>query len=217
MNKTMNPTSTRPLGAAANKDEPTTYGVFHRSVLNTKIVLKITEVGNTLKQNIEKKIIQKTEGKCIAEGYIRPNSVRVINYSSGNINGEYVEFQVVYECMVCYPVEDMVVDCTVKTITKAGIHAEVLVDGKYVPLTIFIARDHNYTNKYFSQVKENMNVQVKIIGTRFELNDTCICAIASLVDPGREKQRERNTNKPRLGLNRDVDIDADVDIQAEDL
>ncbi len=214
MNKTMNPTS-RPLATAApgmGKDEPSTYGVFHRSVLNAKIVLKITEVGTTLKQNIEKKIIQKTEGKCIAEGYIRPNSVRVINYSSGNINGEYVEFQVVYECMVCYPVEDMIVDCIVKTITKAGIHAEVLVDGKYVPLTIFIARDHNYTNKYFSQVKENTNIQVKIIGTRFELNDTCICAIASLIDPGREKQRERNTNKPRLELQ-----NADVDIQVDDM
>jgi DNA-directed RNA polymerase subunit E'/Rpb7 len=184
-----------------------TYGVFHRSLLNMKVILKITEVGTTLKQNLERKIIQKTEGKCIAEGYIRPNSVRVVNYSSGNINGEYVEFQVSFECMICYPVEGMIVDCTVKTITKAGIHAEVVVDDKFVPLTIFIARDHNYTNKYFSQITENTNVQVKVIGIRYELNDAYICAIATLVDPGKEKQRERNTNKPKLVVEENVDLD----------
>lgn len=189
-----------------------TYGVFHRSLLNMKVILKITEVGTTLKQNLERKIIQKTEGKCIAEGYIRPNSVRVVNYSSGNINGEYVEFQVSFECMICYPVEGMVVDCTVKTITKAGIHAEVVVDDKFVPLTIFIARDHNYTNKYFSQITENMNVQVKIIGIRFELNDAYICAIATLVDPGKEKQRERNTNKPKLVVAETENVDLDLEV-----
>jgi DNA-directed RNA polymerase subunit E'/Rpb7 len=189
-----------------------TYGVFHRSLLNMKVILKITEVGTTLKQNLERKIIQKTEGKCIAEGYIRPNSVRVVNYSSGNINGEYVEFQVSFECMVCYPVEGMVVDCTVKTITKAGIHAEVVVDDKFIPLTIFIARDHNYTNKYFSQITENMNVQVKIIGIRFELNDAYICAIATLVDPGKEKQRERNTNKPKLVVAETENVDLDLEV-----
>lgn len=188
-----------------------TYGVFHRSLLNMKVFLKITEVGTTLKQNLERKIIQKTEGKCIAEGYIRPNSVRVINYSSGNINGEYVEFQVSFECMVCYPVEGMIVNCTVKTITKAGIHAEVVVDDKFIPLTIFIARDHNYTNKYFSQITENMNVQVKIIGIRFELNDAYICAIATLVDPGNEKPRVRNTNKPKLVVADTDNIDLDLE------
>jgi DNA-directed RNA polymerase subunit E'/Rpb7 len=145
--------------AKATQQKKNFYGIFHRSVLQTKVILKINEIGKTLKQNLERKIIQKNEGKCVAEGFIRPNSVRILNYSSGNINGEYVEFKVSFECMVCYPNEDMVVECQTKMITKAGIHAEVEVEDGIVPLTIFIARDHNYSNRAFSQIKENMKIR----------------------------------------------------------
>jgi DNA-directed RNA polymerase subunit E'/Rpb7 len=196
-----------------NKQQATqknVYGVFHRSTLQKKIILKITEIGKTLKQNLERKIMKMVEGKCIAEGYIRPNSVRIINYSSGNINGEYVEFVVVYECMVCYPTEGMIVECTTKTITKAGIHAEVITEEGYVPLTVFIIRDHNYTNKMFPQIKENMKINVRIVGTRFEINDTNICAIATLVDMGKERAREQTTRKPKLSV---MAEEANVDIE----
>lgn len=181
-------------------DKKNVYGVFHRSSLQKKVILKITEIGKTLKQNLERKIVKQVEGKCIAEGYIRPNSVRIVNYSSGNINGEFVEYTVVYECMVCYPTEGMIVECTVKTITKAGIHAEVIAEEGIVPLTVFIIRDHNYTNKLFSQIKENMKINARIVGTRFEINDTNICAIATLVDMGKERAREKNTQKPKLAM-----------------
>ena len=184
------------------------YGVFHRSSLQKKVILKITEIGKTLKQNLERKIIKQVEGKCIAEGYIRPNSVRIVNYSSGNINGEFVEYTVVYECMVCYPTEGMIVECTVKTITKAGIHAEVVAEEGIVPLTVFIIRDHNYTNKLFPQIKENMKINARIVGTRFEINDTNICAIATLVDMGKERAREKNTQKPKLAM---MEGEADLD------
>jgi DNA-directed RNA polymerase subunit E'/Rpb7 len=181
-------------------DKKNVYGVFHRSSLQKKVILKITEIGKTLKQNLERKIVKQVEGKCIAEGYIRPNSVRIVNYSSGNINGEFVEYTVVYECMICYPTEGMIVECTVKTITKAGIHAEVIAEEGIVPLTVFIIRDHNYTNKLFSQIKENMKINVRIVGTRFEINDTNICAIATLVDMGKERAREKNTHKPKIAM-----------------
>jgi len=189
-------------------DKKNVYGVFHRSSLQKKVILKITEIGKTLKQNLERKIVKQVEGKCIAEGYIRPNSVRIINYSSGNINGEFVEYTVVYECMVCYPTEGMIVECTVKTITKAGIHAEVIAEEGIVPLTVFIIRDHNYTNKLFSQIKENMKINARIVGTRFEINDTNICAIATLVDMGKERAREKNTQKPKLSM---MEGDANLD------
>jgi len=166
-----------------------TYGVYVRSLLSMKVVLKITEIGRQVKQNLERKIIQQTEGKCIPQGFIRPNSVRIISYSSGNVNSENIEFTTVYECLVCHPVENMRIECTARTITKAGIHAEVVTDNNVVPLTIFIARDHNYTSRYFDKIKENAKLQVKILGIRYELNDPYICAIGMLVDVEAERQR----------------------------
>ena len=93
------------------------YGVYLKSLLNQKVTLSITEIGNNLKQNLEKKIAAKIEGKCIVQGFIKPNSTRIVNYSSGNVNAAFVDFQVVFECMVCHPVEGMLIECKSKTIT----------------------------------------------------------------------------------------------------
>ena len=181
----------------AEGQQQNTYGVYVRSLLSMKVVLKITEIGRQVKQNLERKIVQQTEGKCIPQGFIRPNSVRIVSYSSGNVQSENIEFTTVYECLVCRPVENMRIDCTARTITKAGIHAEVVTDDNVVPLTVFIARDHNYTNRDFDKIKENSKIQVKILGIRYELNDPSICAIGMLVDTDAERMR----NRPRPNTN----------------
>jgi DNA-directed RNA polymerase subunit E'/Rpb7 len=155
------------------------YGVYIQSLLTMKVHLHITEIGKNIKQNLEKKIKMKTEGRCIAEGFIRPNSVRIVTYSSGTINTDMIEFETAFECMICLPVEGMLIECITKTITKAGIHAEVR-DGETVPLTIFIARDHHNMDDSFINVKENEKIVAKVIGIRYELNDPYICVIARL-------------------------------------
>ena len=177
----------KPRGKQRRGEEETqrkVYGVFLKSILHQKVVLSITEIGNKLKQNLEKKLVFRNEGKCIAEGFIRPNSIQVIQYSSGLVNAENVEFHVVFECMLCHPVEGMLIECKVKTVTKAGIHAEVIMeeDG-VIPITIFVARDHHATNKYFASIQENMKILTKVIGIRYELNDPYICVIATLEPP----------------------------------
>jgi DNA-directed RNA polymerase subunit E'/Rpb7 len=195
------PNTARPkIGKTADTSQ-NVYGVYSRSLLTMKVVLKITEIGRQAKHNLERKIVQQTEGKCISQGFIRPNSVRIISYSSGNVYAGNVEFTVVYECLVCHPVENMRVDCIARTITKAGIHAEVVTDNNVVPLTVFVARDHNYVSKEFDKVKENAKIQVKILGIRYELNDPYICAIGMLVDTEAEKQRAlRRAANPRVTI-----------------
>jgi len=181
------------------------YGVYLKSLLNQKVTLSINEIGNNLKQNLEKKIAAKIEGKCIVQGFIKPNSTRIVNYSSGNVNAAFVDFQVVFECMVCHPVEGMLIECKSKTITKAGIHAEVIDENGVVPVTVFIARDHNYNDVNFNNVKENEPILVRVIGTRFELNDSYICAIGKLAHKRDEHASRRHLDggyqeKPLLQL-----------------
>jgi hypothetical protein len=106
----------------------------------------------------------------------------------------------------------MHVECKTKTITKAGIHAEVITDDGVVPLTIFVARDHNYTNRDFDKIKENMTITVSILGIRYELNDPYICAIATLVDTEAEKRRARRAlgAKPAVTVtNEPAELDAE--------
>jgi DNA-directed RNA polymerase subunit E'/Rpb7 len=197
------------------KNEPTEFGVYVRNMISMKVFLKMREVGKNTKGNLERKVVEKTEGKCIPEGFIRPDSVHILSYSSGVVNLENIEFQVVFECLVCNPVEGMHVDCLVKTITKAGIHGEVVTEKGYVPLKIFVARDHNYLNRLFGQVKEGATVKAKIIGKRFELNDPYIVAIASLVDLG--KERRQAPQKPKIVILNKPDESAESDEDLDDV
>lgn len=160
--------------------KPKVYGVYMRSMLDKKVLLHINEIGRTLKSNLEKKISNEIAGKCIDEGFIKPNSIKVTNYSSGNIRGEYVEYQTIFECMICMPVEGMLIECVCKSVTKAGIHAEVSDEQGNVPLTLFIARDHHHLNEKMGNIEENDTLTARVIGLRFELNDKYICAIAKL-------------------------------------
>ena len=161
-------------------NQKTTSNVYNLEMITTKVFLTIDQVGQNIKRNLERSISNNIEGKCIQEGYIKPNSVRVVSYSAGIVNNENVVFQTVFECMVCHPVEGLDIECIIKTITKAGIHAEVNdIDGNS-PITIFIARDHHFNNKSFSNIKENDTIKATIIGIRFELNDPYICAIGTL-------------------------------------
>jgi DNA-directed RNA polymerase subunit E'/Rpb7 len=168
------------------------YGVYMRSVLNSKITLSITEIGKTIKQNLENKLVSKIGGKCTPDGYIKPNSVKLISYSSGSMMGDIIEFHVIFECMICLPVEGMLMECTCKTITKAGIHANVIDDEGNKPVTVFIARDHHYIDDRFQSIKESSKLTVKVIGIRFELNDRSICVIAKLTDV------DNNSEKPKI-------------------
>lgn len=179
------------------------YGVYIRSILTQKIILSINEIGRNTKQNLEKKIVSKNEGKCIEEGFIRPNSVKIISYSSGLVNSENIEFQAVFECMICHPVEGMIIQCTSKNITKAGIHAEVITENNIIPITVFIARDHHNTNKYFNTIKENMNIMIRVIGVRFEINDEYICVIGQLLDENYNDDIQKTRQKaglPRINI-----------------
>jgi DNA-directed RNA polymerase subunit E'/Rpb7 len=173
------------------------YGVYIRSMLTSKIAIPITAIGKNIKQNLEKIISERAEGKCIPEGFVKPQSIQILTYSSGNVMGQNVEFCVTYECLICNPVEGMIIDCMTKTITKAGIHAEVVDEKGNVPITIFVARDHHYQNQHFNEIKENERIQVRVIGVRYELNDTYISVISKLIDPKSEIGHNNNNNTDR--------------------
>jgi DNA-directed RNA polymerase subunit E'/Rpb7 len=175
--------------------------IYSRCLITRNIVLPITSIGKNIKETIEENIKFKFEGKCVVEGYIKPNSSNIITYSSGLIiRGNSISFEVVFECEVCFPVEGMIISCTAKNITKAGIRAESATDVPS-PVVVFIAKDHHYTNNYFSEIKEGDNINVRVIGQRFELNDKYISIIGELIKPKVNKEyipKTKEISKPRI-------------------
>lgn len=179
------------------EEEKIIYGVYEICLLNKNIRLHIREIGSQVKQNLENKINNNFIGKCISEGFIKPNSINILNYSSGMIDGDFVNFNVNFECKICNPVEGMLIECIVRNITKAGISADSLNDNDdYNPINIFIARDHHYNENYFNSIKINQKVVISVIGSRFELNDPCIVVLGKL-----KYDHKNNLNKVKPTLN----------------
>ena len=178
------------------KNVNTQQGLFNQILITKTIPININNIGNNIKETLEKAIAFQIEGKCIVEGYVKLHSVRVITYSSGTIKGTDVIFDVVFECDVCFPVAGMLFNCVAKNITKAGIRAES-VDDLPSPFVLFIARDHYYDSDYFNSIEENEKFTAKVIAQRFELNDKYVSIIAELVPQSKEGKKEF---KPRLVL-----------------
>ena len=156
--------------------------IYCKSLLSRKVYLEFTSIDKNIVMTLENKLKQEYEGKCCIEGYIKHGSIQVVSYSSGELSGDKIIYNVVFECLLTNPVESMIILCNAKSITKVGIRAEINSDDNISPYIIFIARDHHYTNELFSKVKENDVIKVKVLGQRYELNDKFISVIAELID-----------------------------------
>jgi DNA-directed RNA polymerase subunit E'/Rpb7 len=157
-------------------------GLYARNMLSRRIYLGINEIGKNLYSLIQSKLNKEYEGKCTKEGYIKKNSVKLVTTSAGHLIESNVCYDVMFECLVCSPVEGMNINnCIIQNITKAGIRA-IINNENENPLTIFIARDHHFEKKEFSLLNIDDIINVKVIGQRFELNDNTISIIASLVE-----------------------------------
>ncbi len=154
--------------------------IYTKVLLSEKIHINFKNINSNIYNTLEKNIKNKVEGICINEGFVKPNSAKLISYSSGELFSNMVSFDVVYECFVANTVESMTFDCIVKSITKVGLRAEI--DDVISPFVIFIARDHHFDNELFSKINENDIITVKVLGQRYELNNKFISVIAELVD-----------------------------------
>ena len=165
--------------------------LYSKGVINKKITIPFDKITNDIETILLNRIIKKYEDKCILEGYIKKNSCKILQHSSGIMQSNNVKFNIMFECEICFPVEGMYVDCVVKNVTKAGIRAEI--DEEKSPLIIFLARDHHYNNTTFNKLTEGDIINVKVIGQRFELNDDHISVIA-------EMEERSAVTKPRIKL-----------------
>ena len=107
-------------------------------------------------------------------------------------------FEVVFECLVCCPVEGMLIKCNVKNMTQAGIRA--VINEEISPIVAYVSRDHHYNNNYFNTIKEMDDITVRVIGQRYELNDPQVSIIGELVEPKEDKLKKNITmkRKPKL-------------------
>ena len=164
--------------------------IYSKNILCKDISVDMNLIGSNLNSVIQELLSQKYEGKCIKEGYIKKGSINVINYSSGTLKSNNVIFTVSFECLICRPVEGLKIKCTVVNVTKAGIRASYS-QSLESPLIIYVARDHYYNDPTFTKIKEDDLINVKVIGTRYELNDKHIYLIGELLSLKKKRTKKK--------------------------
>jgi DNA-directed RNA polymerase subunit E'/Rpb7 len=152
------------------------------TMVSEKVVLPMTAIGRNVRDVLEKHLAHAHEGKCNAEGFVRPRSTQLLAHSSGDLtdNGA-VAFEVMYEYQACNPVEGMLISCVVQNVTRAGLQAHIVPEPS--PVTVFVSRDHHYSIARFSKIKAGDEIVVRVIGQHFELNDPMVSVIAELSQP----------------------------------
>lgn len=174
------PRQGRGQGPRQRQDQDERPSIYSPCQMTREVALPITAIGGQLHQTLETTLSRQLGGRCIAEGYVKPNSVKLLTYSSGLVKSDLVLFHTVIRCDVCFLVADTLLSCVATNITKAGIRAESS-DEQPSPFVLFVARDHFYDSDKFNAIEEGMRFTARVIAQRIELNDRHVSVIAEIV------------------------------------
>jgi hypothetical protein len=148
--------------------------------------LNIIRHPDEIKSVIETKLKEMHEGKCNANGYIRPGSMKLIGRSMGVAeNGKFtgnMVFDCKYSCEILYPTADMELDVMVVKVNKMGAYT-VFEEA----IRILLPRDLHLGNEAFDALEESKTIRIRLIRSRFQSKDTFIMAVGKLAEEKKEE------------------------------
>ena len=126
------------------------------------------------------KLKEKHEGKCNANGYVKPNSIELIARSMGQAENGRFTGNLIYDCKIkceiLFPVAGTVIEGIVLKVVKMGayvVHEEAI--------RILLPRDLHINDPNFDTILQGTKVKVRIERSRFQVHDLFIMAVGKLV------------------------------------
>lgn len=152
--------------------------IYLECILKEKIIIEAKNLNHKIDDYIQNYMKKKIENKCIDEGFVKEDSINIIDKSIGIIKnsrfyGE-VSYDVLYKAEICNPVPGNVIDCRVKFVNKLGLL------GNNGPLVIIVGRQFHKSSEILDNINVDDIVKVKIIAKKFSINDNEIKVIAKL-------------------------------------
>jgi DNA-directed RNA polymerase subunit E'/Rpb7 len=133
-------------------------------------------IDSVLLQRLKTKI----EGKCIASGFVKPDSLEILNRSMGIAeNGRFTGNWIYYvktRCKVFYPETTTPVKCKVIKVNKMG--AYVVFDEA---MRVLLPRDLHVGNTDFDSLNTDDMVMIQVLRSRFQTNDPFISSVGLFI------------------------------------
>lgn len=161
--------------------------LFIESVLSRRLYLLITDLliddADAFHAFVENKMKNEYEGICIDEGFVRVNTVKVVNISAGMLHRTQIAYDVTFRCEIFRPVNDAIISCKAISSTRAGIRAISAVEEP-TPFIAFITREHNMKEREYLKTEQDQTFLASIIAFRFELNDKSVSVLGKFIKKG---------------------------------
>jgi len=150
--------------------------LFERRELVRNIHLESRFLQRNVDASLLAQLRLKFEGVCVAEGYIQRGSITIVEYSLGRANfiKGGLDYTIRFQADVCMPHPGQVFRMPVALKSKIGVHAEV------TPLKVLLPRDLHIGNGDFETIEEGQEVEIEVIGARFQQGDESIVVLGKL-------------------------------------
>lgn len=145
-----------------------------------ELVRNVHLVAKDLKRNIESSLLAQLrhsyEGRCAPEGFLLRRSIAVLEHSLGRMNliRGGMDYVVKFQADVCLPHPGQIFRAPISLKSKIGLHAEL------PPLKILLPRDLHIGMGEFEEATESQEVELEVIGSRFQQGDESIVVLGKL-------------------------------------
>lgn len=164
--------------------------IYFNCILTKKIVIESKHLNENIDEYIKTYLKKKLEGTCIDEGYVKPESIKILKKSVGMLLGSRftgdISYEIAYTAEICNPVIGNQIECKVKFINKLGIL------GHNGPITIIIGKQLHSNDEEINTIKENDIIKVEVIDKKFSLNDKEIKIVAKLYNENEKNNIKKN-------------------------
>jgi DNA-directed RNA polymerase subunit E'/Rpb7 len=151
--------------------------LFERRELTKKVHIHSKFIQKNIQASILTQLKMNYEGHCSSEGFVRRDSITILNYSLGRMN--YIEggvdYHVTFQADICLPHPGQRFKASVKLRSKVGLHAEI------APLKVLIPRDLHFDNEYYDEVQLETDIEFDVVGCQFKQKDSEIIVLGKLV------------------------------------
>lgn len=171
-----------------SQNQSAPHPLYHPTCLRRKLCIPFSDIPNfsRVEDHLRQMVSNEMDGRCIAEGFIKPGSCVLRSHSIGALSAGNIRFDLDVDCMLCCPKDGTVINCIAKTVTQAGIRAHACMSPS--PVVIYISREmhdavrHGPVPMPMDSIKPGDTMQIRVVGKRFELNDKHVSVIGELIN-----------------------------------
>lgn len=158
--------------------------MFHNARFVHRAKLPVSRVGRNVRDVVEAETRRDLEGRCTCHGFVRPDSVKIVDVDSGTLTdvdfGQHFVFTVTVLAEVCKPIPGQRFRGVVRGVNKVGLIAEAGYfdeNGTLVPVaeTVLINKTVLLENEVpLNALDVGDSVNVEILAGTYELFDNRI-------------------------------------------